>query len=345
MDAGRFLEAEAIFANLLEKHPGQAALTSLYAGARAAHAQWQERATRLFANARPTPVPAPPFAYRMFGRAPTDDDGRPPPQLKVISETRNQITDDEAWFVKNDLALPTLTGLGPAGGIVGVKVGVGITDDSQELGVAVGVAVAARPLYQAGLPTNLPAAFGTSGMTLAIDDGVHYVVAYGPYATQGRYLAVIDRKRHAVDGLLDLASFLEPPKALVQPGENDFVHGGIAWAVVEDGVAFVSTGHLTYAHASGGRNAFVSAIDLATGKLLWQSAPLVSNARNFIVRGNHIITGYGFTKEHDYVYVLDRATGRTLSRLQLKKSPSYLIEKNGALYVRTYSYDYVLKLD
>jgi hypothetical protein len=71
----------------------------------------------------------------------------------------------------------------------------------------------------------------------------------------------------------------------------------------------------------------------------------VCNSYNFLVRGDYIITGYGFTAEPDYLYVLDRRTGKTLSRIRLRTGPSYVIEKAGKLYVRTYDTNYVFELE
>jgi hypothetical protein len=55
----------------------------------------------------------------------------------------------------------------------------------------------------------------------------------------------------------------------------------------------------------------------------------------------HLICGYGFTAEPDFLYVLERATGKTVSKVPLKSGPDFLIEKDGELFVRTYDTDYV----
>lgn len=116
------------------------------------------------------------------------------------------------------------------------------------------------------------------------------------------------------------------------------------WAAVEGDVLYLSFGHRTYAASSKGANAYISAIDLKTGELLWRSAPLVSNAANFVIRGGHILAGYGFTAEPDYLFVLDRATGKTVSRTKVKSGPDYLFVQGDRLLVRCYDYDYVFEL-
>ena len=76
-------------------------------------------------------------------------------------------------------------------------------------------------------------------------------------------------------------------------------------------------------------------------EVLWQSQALVSNSSNFDIREGSIITGYGFTDEDDYIYVLDRYTGEVLQQEPVASGPDYLIIKDDKLYVRTYDKNYV----
>ena len=92
------------------------------------------------------------------------------------------------------------------------------------------------------------------------------------------------------------------------------------------GILYVETAHPTYAKSSYGRNAYVSAIDVKKRKLLWRSPALVANAAHFVLLNDTIVSGYGFTAEPDYLYALDRATGkvkgRLLSRARRRPSPA-----------------------
>ena len=65
---------------------------------------------------------------------------------------------------------------------------------------------------------------------------------------------------------------------------------------------------------------------------------------NFLVKGDVIFCGYGFTAEDDYLYQLDKNTGEVIDRLPLKKIPDLMAEKDDRLYVHTYSYDYVIQV-
>lgn len=63
---------------------------------------------------------------------------------------------------------------------------------------------------------------------------------------------------------------------------------------------------------------FMFAYDLENEKLLWRSADQTYNSMNFLVKGDVIFCGYGFTSEDDYLYQLDKNTGEVIDRLPLK---------------------------
>lgn len=108
-------------------------------------------------------------------------------------------------------------------------------------------------------------------------------------------------------------------------------------------IAYVAMAHNTYASSSHGKNAYLLAIDIKTGQIKWMTKPLTCNSE-FIITGNSIICGYGFTNEKHYVYVVDKQTGRRAQQILIAKSPSYFSLKGNRLYMRTYSFDYVLSV-
>lgn len=125
--------------------------------------------------------------------------------------------------------------------------------------------------------------------------------------------------------------------------DADFADQKIRYAQVKDGILYFSMGHLTYAETSP-HNAYVAAVDLSDQKLLWKSRPLVSNAGNFVITGDVLLCGYGFTAEPDYLYQLDLSTGQVIAQLPLKSKADYLILKDQVLYVRTYNTDYTFQV-
>jgi outer membrane protein assembly factor BamB len=152
-----------------------------------------------------------------------------------------------------------------------------------------------------------------------------------------RLLVVLDPETGAVEHVLDFLTYCEGP---VYPGlDESVVFQQIRWAEVHDGILYVSNAHRTYAESSRGSNAYITAIDLATYEVLWRSRPLVANAENFLVTGDTIISGYGFTDEDDFLYVLDRRTGEVMYDIEVPSSPEYLYTADGMLYVRCYDTD------
>lgn len=254
---------------------------------------------------RPEPdyraMPAPPFAQTLKREAPVAQG--PEPTLKKVKDERNKITDDEAWFRDNGLDMPTWD-------------------------------VPGRPPGAPGdLPPEIAATYKGIPIFDAIDDRGHTIALHGVAGRDIHHLVVRTRVGD-VQGAFDFSAYGNTPGD--DPAEAMFIGQEVRWAQVRGGVLFVSTNHRTYAKSSGGLNAFITAIDIASGDILWQSAPLVCNSVNFLVKDGWIVTGYGFTAEPDFMYVLNAKTGEVASKVKVKSGPSYILEKGGTIYVRTY---------
>jgi len=117
--------------------------------------------------------------------------------------------------------------------------------------------------------------------------------------------------------------------------------GYMGWAHCEDGVLYVSKSYNGYAWPN---TCYLIAIDLETGSLLWRSEDQTCNAHNFIVKEDVILCCYGFTDEADYLYQIDKHTGKVLSRTDLTKMGDYLIEQDGILYIHGYDRDYEFQM-
>ena len=127
---------------------------------------------------------------------------------------------------------------------------------------------------------------------------------------------------------------------LQYPTDRWYTNGNNAY--LKDGIFYGSSVLNGYAQPD---SCFMFAYDLENDKLLWRSADQSYNSMNFVVKGDIIICGYGFTSEDDYLYQINRNTGEIVDRLKLKKKPDLLVEQDGKLYVHTYSYDYVIEMD
>lgn len=153
------------------------------------------------------------------------------------------------------------------------------------------------------------------------------------------YLDPVDPEPSAV---LDFLTYAHGPADLEK--DLEFTFQQLRWAEVDDGVLYVSNAHRTYAESSGGLNGFITAIDPVTYEILWRSEPLVGNSENFVVVGDAIISGYGFTGEDDFVCILNRHTGHTVERIPVPSAPEYIHAEGDRLYVRCMDTDLVFSI-
>ncbi len=112
-------------------------------------------------------------------------------------------------------------------------------------------------------------------------------------------------------------------------------------ACLRDGILYIGSQYNGYARPN---TCFLVAYDIEKDEVIWRSEDQTYNSMNFIVKDDVIICGYGFTSEKDYIYQIDIHTGAVISKTELKKMPDMLVEKDGQLYVHTYSYDYVFDM-
>jgi len=141
---------------------------------------------------------------------------------------------------------------------------------------------------------------------------------------------------------LDFKKYVWPPRN--RTGEKEFVYEELVWAREANGLLYVQNAHLTYARSSYGQNGYITAIDAQTKKRLWRSKALVANAQTFAVTPDYLLTGYGFTAEPDWLYLLDRETGRVMERMSLPSGPEKITRSGKNFVVRTYDHVLVVRL-
>jgi hypothetical protein len=141
----------------------------------------------------------------------------------------------------------------------------------------------------------------------------------------------------------DFRNYTRAPRTA--PGEREFTYQQVVWArETPTGVLYVETAHQTYAKSSYGLNGYVSAIDLRTNRLRWRSPAQVANADDFVLLNDTIVCGYGFTGEPDYLYALDRATGRVKGRVLLPSAPQTIARHGNTLTVIAYDHRLTVKV-
>jgi hypothetical protein len=181
---------------------------------------------------------------------------------------------------------------------------------------------------------------GLPGQTLLFTANRNFGI-YGKDGSTGRDLVAYDKRGHALYAF-DFENYGWPPR--IRKGEREFVWEQPVWAEERSGVLYVENAHSTYARSSYGQNAYITAIDLKTRHAIWRSNPLVANTQNFLVTNRYLITGYGFTDEPDYLFVLDRKTGDSVGVLKLPNAPEHISWQGTAIRVRTYDHVVVVRL-
>jgi len=97
-----------------------------------------------------------------------------------------------------------------------------------------------------------------------------------------------------------------------------------------------------YASIMKKKTGYLVALDLDRGEVIWSTAALTAGYRGFLVHRDVIFSGYGFTDEPDFLFVIDRGSGKVLQKEKLKSAHEFLVIKKDVLYVRCYDTDYEL---
>lgn len=172
----------------------------------------------------------------------------------------------------------------------------------------------------------------------------HVPLKLGNKSVRGIFLHA-DHVAAVYDGLIVVSA--EGKRPLVFDAERA-MRGGpkpfeVGFAQLVGDVLVVQLAYNGYAKESAGHNAYFAAYDATSGGLRWTSEPLVSNAGDAVVAGGSIVTGYGFTAEPDFLFVLDLVTGKVEQKIAVKSGPEVIQQKGDRLFVRTYDTDYVFK--
>ena len=237
--------------------------------------------------------------------------------LEFRSKSPNDITDDEEWLNKYSSGMsPKVTYTFTPGGV----------HAPQEIKKIV--------------PTKY---YGLYRRYIEMMDGYN-VIYYGKKYSSGDFgvspelIVVTDSSINKVIHAFDFLNFSHP-----QDSYNSFAEFYVSEVQIENDVLYACWSHDTYSKFSNGYNAYLLAIDLKTSTLKWMTKPLTCNS-GFQIYKDVILTGYGFTDEKDYVYVIDKETGDRILTRAVDKAPGYFSVIEDKLYVRTYSLDYTFQI-
>lgn len=193
-----------------------------------------------------------------------------------------------------------------------------ITDDAEWI-AAHGPIEGAENRY--GLPSHVASVLGRHPLVRVFNHTDHSVSLYG-------------------DNFLVASAPDSPPRAFLLPLPGDSHPLEVTNAQLVSDLLLVQLSYNGYASLSGGRNGYLVAYEIDTGRLRWLSPALSANANNFVVIGDSVITGYGFTAERDYLFNYDLKSGALLQRLPLRSAPNLFAVRDQRLFLRAYNMDY-----
>ena len=254
-------------------------------------------------------------------------------KFKISSQKSSSTAEIDAWFKDNELKLPSFpyhdgAALNPL-----KKMKIGNYDRYRTATINKKQAFLAQAIEQDDLVFLL---YGNPPNEMHVITDTWAIVAR-------------DKKSGAEKFAYDMSTFGLAPDFVHR--DKNFVFQDILWAQLEDGILYVQHAHWTYAESSKNMNAYITAIDAKRGEILWRSQPLVANAGNFVLMGNYIVAGYGFTLENSMLYALHKANGKVAGSLELqpkndkKKFIDFIIPKGSQLYIHAYDNQYVVEMN
>jgi hypothetical protein len=93
----------------------------------------------------------------------------------------------------------------------------------------------------------------------------------------------------------------------------------------------------SYSREQGGKCSNIFSYNIKNKEIEWKSNNLSSNGI-FLVNGDFIFSGYGFTEENDYVFVINRINGKIVDKYKINSSPEYMEIVGNKLYVVDYNH-------
>jgi hypothetical protein len=86
----------------------------------------------------------------------------------------------------------------------------------------------------------------------------------------------------------------------------------------------------SYSREAKGKCSSLVALDPVAKKVLWRTPSLTSNSR-ILVLEKYIVSGYGFTAEDDYLFVVRKKDGKVMQKISLPQAAEDIIDADNAL--------------
>jgi hypothetical protein len=155
-----------------------------------------------------------------------------------------------------------------------------------------------------------------------------WLLVYGQSPDRGRFVVVVDARGETtkVDAF-DFSLFMDPPDSFNPRTTREFV----TWAEVDGDELLVSNAHSDNPEASGGKNAYITAVHMPSAKVLWRSPGRVAYGESFVVTKKYVISGYEDYEEMQ-LFVIERGTGNVIGTTPLPLPPRQLSVTRGKLF-------------
>lgn len=101
-----------------------------------------------------------------------------------------------------------------------------------------------------------------------------------------------------------------------------------------DGIVYFNEACQSYAKKAKGRCSSLVAFDPTSTEVEWRTKNLVSRGP-FLVLDQYIVSGYGFTAEKDFVYIVRRSDGEVVGKVSLERGHEALAIEGDTLLVMT----------
>jgi hypothetical protein len=182
------------------------------------------------------------------------------------------------------------------------------------------------------VPYFVPLVEGTAELFLLDRVGDEFMAFYrDPYGA-GSCIESDDANCHFLVRLYDLEGQVRWSVALHELlSRPDYLEvQDVRWA---DGTLYFNEACQGYARGAKGQCSALVAYDPVAQQVRWRTRPLVSNG-DFLIHGDYIVCGYGFTNERDHLHVVRRSDGKIVQRLAVPNAPEHIaLREDGRLEV------------
>ncbi len=111
----------------------------------------------------------------------------------------------------------------------------------------------------------------------------------------------------------------------------------------ENDVLYFNAACMSYSNMEKGKCSSLYAVKPVMGKVLWHTPYLTSN-NIFILEGDMIIAGYGFTSEPDHIFLIHKKSGKILYKQKIDSGHNYMEVHEKQLHLITYGSIYIFDI-